>query len=63
VLEQLHCLNMTILVSAFMIDGMEIRTASIMHRLSALIPAYPEIQREVHEELHGVVGHDRLPTK
>lgn len=38
------------------------QTASIMQWFSALIPAYPEIQRRAQEELDRVVGRDRLPT-
>ncbi|KAK7707969.1 hypothetical protein SLS64_006791 [Diaporthe eres] len=33
-----------------------------MQWFSALIPAYPEIQRRAQEELDRVVGRDRLPT-
>ncbi|CCM06720.1 uncharacterized protein FIBRA_09014 [Fibroporia radiculosa] len=44
-----------------MIGGVE-TTASIMQWFSALIPAYPEIQKRAHEELDRVVGRDRLPT-
>ncbi|KAJ3727480.1 cytochrome P450 [Lentinula raphanica] len=59
--EQLDHLDMAILASAFMIGGVE-TTAAIMQWFSALIPAYPEIQRKAHEELDRVVGRDRLPT-
>lgn len=33
-----------------------------MQWFSALIPAYPKIQKRAQEELDQVVGHDRLPT-
>ncbi|CCM00858.1 uncharacterized protein FIBRA_02904 [Fibroporia radiculosa] len=59
--EQLDHLDMAILTSAFMIGGVE-TTASIMQWFSALIPAYPEIQKKAQEELDRVVGRDRLPT-
>ncbi|KAJ3813392.1 cytochrome P450 [Lentinula aff. lateritia] len=59
--EQMGHLDMAILASAFMIGGVE-TTAAIMQWFSALIPAYPEIQRKAHEELDKVVGRDRLPT-
>ncbi|KAG6363664.1 hypothetical protein INS49_008765 [Diaporthe citri] len=59
--EQLDHLDMAITASAFMIGGVE-TTASIMQWFSALIPAYPEIQRRAQEELDRVVGRDRLPT-
>ncbi|KAF2713931.1 cytochrome P450 [Pleomassaria siparia CBS 279.74] len=59
--EDLTHLDMSILASAFMIGGVE-TTASIMQWFSALIPAYPDIQRKAHEELDRVVGRDRLPT-
>lgn len=52
---------MAILASAFMIGGVE-TTASIMQWFSALIPAYPEIQRLAQDELDRVVGRDRLPN-
>ena len=52
---------MAILASAFMIGGVE-TTASIMQWFSALIPAYPEIQKKAQAELDRVVGRDRLPT-
>ena len=42
--EQLDHLDMSILASAFMIGGVE-TTASIMQWFTALIPAYPEIQK------------------
>ncbi|ROV90952.1 hypothetical protein VPNG_10082 [Cytospora leucostoma] len=58
--EQLDDLDMAILTSAFMIGGVE-TTASIMQWFSALIPAYPEIQKRAQEELDCVVGRDRLP--
>ena len=53
--------DMAILASAFMIGGVE-TTASIMQWFSALIPAYPDIQRRAQEELDRVIGRDRLPT-
>ena len=59
--EKLDNLDMAILASAFMIGGVE-TTASIMQWFSALIPAYPEIQRLAQAELDRVVGRDRLPT-
>lgn len=33
-----------------------------MQWFSALIPAYPEIQKKAQDELDSVVGRDRLPT-
>jgi hypothetical protein len=33
-----------------------------MQWFSALIPAYPDVQRKAQEELDLVVGRDRLPT-
>ena len=33
-----------------------------MQWFSALIPAYPQIQKRAQEELDRVVGRDRLPT-
>ncbi len=33
-----------------------------MQWFSALIPAYPEIQKKAQVELDSVVGRDRLPT-
>ncbi|EJD04512.1 cytochrome P450 [Fomitiporia mediterranea MF3/22] len=59
--EGLDDLDMAILASAFMIGGVE-TTASIMQWFSALIPAYPEIQKKAQEELDRVIGRDRLPT-
>ena len=59
--EDLDDLDMAILASAFMIGGVE-TTASIMQWFSALIPAYPEVQKRAQEELDRVVGRDRLPT-
>ncbi|KZT07800.1 cytochrome P450 [Laetiporus sulphureus 93-53] len=59
--EDLDHLDMAILASAFMIGGVE-TTASIMQWFSALIPAYPEIQKKAQEELDRVVGRNRLPT-
>ncbi|KAL5518465.1 hypothetical protein ACEPAH_147 [Sanghuangporus vaninii] len=59
--EGLDDLDMVILASAFMIGGVE-TTASIIQWFSALIPAYPEIQRKAQEELDRVVGRDRLPS-
>ncbi|CAG7953711.1 unnamed protein product [Penicillium salamii] len=58
--ENLDDLDMAILASAFMIGGVE-TTAAIMQWFSALIPAYPEIQKKAQEELDRVVGRDRLP--
>lgn len=37
------------------------QTASIMQWFSALIPAYPEIQKKAQAELDRVVGRTRLP--
>ncbi|KAL1859820.1 hypothetical protein Daus18300_009410 [Diaporthe australafricana] len=59
--EQLDHLDMAITASAFMIGGVE-TTASIMQWFSALIPAYPDIQKRAQEELDRVVGRSRLPT-
>jgi cytochrome P450 len=59
--ENLDDLDMAVLASAFMIGGVE-TTASIMQWFSALIPAYPEIQRLAQAELDRVVGRDRLPA-
>ncbi|KAJ8092104.1 hypothetical protein PM082_021636 [Marasmius tenuissimus] len=59
--EELDHLDMAIMVSAFMIGGVE-TTASIMQWFSALIPSYPEIQKKAQEEVDRVVGRDRLPT-
>lgn len=59
--ESLDDLDMAILASAFMIGGVE-TTAAVMQWFSALIPAYPEIQRRAQEELDAVVGKNRLPT-
>jgi len=59
--EQLDDLDMAILASAFMIGGVE-TTAAIMQWFSALIPAYPDIQKRAQEELDRVVGRNRLPT-
>ncbi|KAJ7607948.1 cytochrome P450 [Roridomyces roridus] len=59
--EEMDDLDMAILASAFMIGGVE-TTAAIMQWFSALIPAYPEIQKRAHEELDRVVGRDRMPT-
>ncbi|KAJ7642256.1 cytochrome P450 [Roridomyces roridus] len=59
--EKMDDLDMAILASAFMIGGVE-TTAAIMQWFSALIPAYPEIQKRAHEELDRVVGRDRMPT-
>ncbi|EAW06584.1 cytochrome P450 [Aspergillus clavatus NRRL 1] len=59
--EDLDDLDMAILASAFMIGGVE-TTAAIMQWFSALIPAYPEIQKKAQAELDRVVGRDRLPT-
>ncbi|KGO75739.1 Cytochrome P450, E-class, group I [Penicillium italicum] len=58
--EDLDDLDMAILASAFMIGGVE-TTAAIMQWFSALIPAYPEIQKKAQEELDRVVGRDRFP--
>ncbi|KAF9882628.1 hypothetical protein FE257_005823 [Aspergillus nanangensis] len=59
--EGLDDTDMAILASAFMIGGVE-TTAAIMQWFSALIPAYPEIQKKAHAELDRVVGRNRLPT-
>ncbi|KIK59344.1 hypothetical protein GYMLUDRAFT_169823 [Collybiopsis luxurians FD-317 M1] len=59
--EELDHLDMAILCSAFMIGGVE-TTASIMQWFSALIPAYPEIQKKAQDELDRVVGRNRLPV-
>lgn len=59
--EQLDHLDMSILASAFMIGGVE-TTASIMQWFTALIPAYPDIQKRAQAELDCVVGRSRLPT-
>ena len=59
--DELDDLDMAILASAFMIGGVE-TTAAIMQWFSALIPAYPEIQKKAQEELDRVVGRDRLPS-
>ncbi|KAJ7510829.1 cytochrome P450 [Mycena galericulata] len=59
--EQLDHLDMAILASAFMIGGVE-TTAAIMQWFSALIPAYPDIQKKAHDELDRIVGRNRLPT-
>ncbi|KAJ4292525.1 hypothetical protein N0V90_009188 [Kalmusia sp. IMI 367209] len=59
--EKLDHLDMSILASAFMIGGVE-TTASIMQWFTALIPAYPHIQKRAQEELDRVVGRNRLPT-
>ena len=37
------------------------KTAAIMQWFSAIIPAYPDIQRKAQEELDRVVGRSRLP--
>ncbi|KAE9386355.1 cytochrome P450 [Gymnopus androsaceus JB14] len=59
--EELSHLDMAILCSAFMIGGVE-TTASIMQWFSALIPAYPDIQKKAQDELDRVVGRNRLPN-
>ena len=59
--EDLDELDMAILASAFMIGGVE-TTASLMQWFSALIPAYPEIQKKAQKELDRVVGRYRLPS-
>lgn len=59
--ENLDYVDMAILASAFMIGGVE-TTASIMQWFTALIPAYPDIQKRAQEELDRVVGRGRLPT-
>ncbi|KAH7010931.1 cytochrome P450 [Macrophomina phaseolina] len=59
--EQLDDLDMAIMASAFLIGGVE-TTAAIMQWFSALIPAYPEIQKKAQAELDRVVGRSRLPT-
>ena len=38
------------------------KTASIIQWFSALIPAYPGVQKKAQEELDRVIGRDRLPT-
>ena len=48
--EGLDDLDMAILASAFMIEGVE-TTESILQWFSALIPEYPEIQRQAQEVL------------
>ncbi|KAF2450909.1 cytochrome P450 [Karstenula rhodostoma CBS 690.94] len=59
--ENLDHVDMAILASAFMIGGVE-TTASIMQWFTALIPAYPDVQKRAQEELDRVVGRGRLPT-
>ncbi|MCJ1379692.1 hypothetical protein MMC17_002794 [Xylographa soralifera] len=59
--QELDDLDMAILASAFLIGGVE-TTAAIMQWFSALIPAYPDIQKRAQAELDTVVGRDRLPT-
>ncbi|KAI0441678.1 cytochrome P450 [Xylaria telfairii] len=52
--EDLDDLDMAILASAFMIDGVE--------TFSALISSYPDVQKRAQEELDRVVGRNRLPN-
>ena len=75
--EDLDELDISILATAFMVGGVETvrrvlalpnhlanlsrKTAAIMQWFSALIPAYPHIQRKAQEELDRVVGRSRLP--
>ncbi|OJJ06278.1 hypothetical protein ASPVEDRAFT_55955 [Aspergillus versicolor CBS 583.65] len=59
--EDLDDLDAAMLVSAFMIGGVE-TTAAIMQWFFAIIPAYPEIQKKAQAELDRVVGRGRLPT-
>ena len=75
--EDLDELDISILATAFMVGGVETvrrvvalqirfthsshKTAAIMQWFSALIPAYPDIQRKAQEELDRVVGRSRLP--
>jgi cytochrome P450 len=59
--EGLDDLDISMLVSAFMVDDVE-TTASVMQWFTALIPAYPEVQRKAQEELDRVVGRGRLPA-
>ncbi|KAF2868596.1 cytochrome P450 [Massariosphaeria phaeospora] len=59
--ESLDDLDMAILVSAFLIGGVE-TTASVMQWFTALIPAYPHMQARAQAELDRVVGRTRLPT-
>ncbi|KAI9878768.1 MAG: hypothetical protein M1830_010570 [Pleopsidium flavum] len=59
--ENLDHLDMIFLASGFMVGGVE-TTAAIMQWFSALIPAYPEIQKKAQDELDRVVGRHRLPT-
>jgi len=59
--EGLDDLDISMLVSAFMVGGVE-TTASVMQWFTALIPAYPEVQRNAQEELDRVVGRSRLPA-
>jgi len=58
--EQLDDLDMAMLASAFMVDGVE-TTASIVQWFSALIPSHADIQRKAHGGLDRVVGRSRLP--
>ncbi|KAG8164966.1 hypothetical protein KVR01_005241 [Diaporthe batatas] len=59
--EKLDDLDIAMMASAFMVRGVE-TTASIVQWFSALVAAYPEIQRRAQQELDRVVGRDRLPT-
>ncbi|KAJ6267324.1 cytochrome P450 [Bipolaris maydis] len=59
--DQLDDLDMTMLASAFMLDGIN-TTGSIIQWFSAPIPSYLHVQRWAHEELDRVVGRDRLPN-
>jgi hypothetical protein len=49
-------------LSRFCTDAYAPQTAAIMQWFSALIPAYPEIQKKAQAELDHVVGRNRLPT-
>lgn len=59
--EKLTDLDIDLLVSTFLIGGVE-TTAAVMQLFTALIPAYPDIQRKAQAELDRLVGRVRLPT-